>query len=183
MKQTLYLETSVVGAYLDNGEPFRRDLTIRWWEHELSEYDAFSSILVTRDDGASRAIQAAAGVDVAELLPDGRVVAGDAERHLRVFSPNGAVLADLELPVRMMSLRREGPRLIALPSYLAAASPPLVVDVEHPRVDARLEGHTGQVFSARWIARGRILTAGAEGTAHVWDGRIREGPASLPTRS
>ena len=33
MKQSIYLETSVVGAYLDNGEPFRRDLTIRWWEH------------------------------------------------------------------------------------------------------------------------------------------------------
>lgn len=49
MKQSLYLETSVVGAYLDNGEPFRRDLTIRWWEHELSEYRAFSSILVKRE--------------------------------------------------------------------------------------------------------------------------------------
>ena len=49
MKQSLYLETSVVGAYLDNGEPFRRDLTIRWWEHELSEYEAFSSILVRRE--------------------------------------------------------------------------------------------------------------------------------------
>ena len=49
MKQTLYLETSVVGAYLDNGEPFRRDLTIRWWEHELSEYQVFSSVLVRRE--------------------------------------------------------------------------------------------------------------------------------------
>ena len=49
MKLSLYLETSVVGAYLDNGEPFRRDLTIRWWEHELSEYRAFSSILVERE--------------------------------------------------------------------------------------------------------------------------------------
>lgn len=46
MKLRLYLETSVVGAYLDNGEPFRRDLTIRWWEHELQEYDAYSSLLV-----------------------------------------------------------------------------------------------------------------------------------------
>ena len=43
MKQGLYIETSVVGAYLDNGEPFRRDLTIRWWEHELSEYRAVVS--------------------------------------------------------------------------------------------------------------------------------------------
>lgn len=46
---SLYLETSVVGAYLDNSEPFRRDLTIRWWEHELCEYRAFSSILVQRE--------------------------------------------------------------------------------------------------------------------------------------
>ncbi len=38
MKQGLYLETSVIGAYLDNGEPFRRDLTIRWWEHEMPDY-------------------------------------------------------------------------------------------------------------------------------------------------
>jgi predicted nucleic acid-binding protein len=49
MKQTLYLETSVVGAYLDNDEPFRRDLTIRWWEHELDEYESYSSILVQRE--------------------------------------------------------------------------------------------------------------------------------------
>ena len=49
MKLSLYLETSVVGAYLDNGEPFRRDLTIRWWEHELSEYQPFVSPLVRRE--------------------------------------------------------------------------------------------------------------------------------------
>jgi len=49
MKLSLYLETSVVGAYLDNDEPFRRDLTIRWWEHEMSEYTVFSSQLVDRE--------------------------------------------------------------------------------------------------------------------------------------
>lgn len=49
MKQSIYLETSVIGAYLDNGEPFRRDLTIRWWEHELSEYRAVVSPLVVRE--------------------------------------------------------------------------------------------------------------------------------------
>ncbi len=49
MKLGLYLETSVVGAYLDNGDPFRRDITIRWWEHELSEYRVFSSDLVERE--------------------------------------------------------------------------------------------------------------------------------------
>jgi len=49
MKISLYLETSVVGAYLDNSDPFRRDITIRWWEHELSEYQAYSSSLVERE--------------------------------------------------------------------------------------------------------------------------------------
>ena len=49
MKLSVYLETSVIGAYLDNGDSFRRDLTIRWFERELSEYEAYSSILVTRE--------------------------------------------------------------------------------------------------------------------------------------
>ncbi len=49
MKLSLYLETSVIGAYLDNGDPFRRDLTIRWFEHELSEYHPYTSILVQRE--------------------------------------------------------------------------------------------------------------------------------------
>lgn len=49
MKLSVYLETSVIGAYLDNGDSFRRDLTIRWFERELSEYDAYSSILVRRE--------------------------------------------------------------------------------------------------------------------------------------
>ncbi len=49
MKLSLYLETSVIGAYLDAGDPFRRDLTIRWFEHELSEYRACTSILVQRE--------------------------------------------------------------------------------------------------------------------------------------
>jgi len=47
--QSIYLETSVIGAYLDNGEPFRRDMTIRWWEHEMSEYHAVISPLVVRE--------------------------------------------------------------------------------------------------------------------------------------
>jgi predicted nucleic acid-binding protein len=46
---TIYLETSVIGAYLDKGESFRRDLTIRWWEHELGNYLPFVSPLVVRE--------------------------------------------------------------------------------------------------------------------------------------
>jgi len=51
MKQNIYLETSVIGAYLDNGEPFRRDLTIRWWEHEMHDYRAVVSPLVAAELG------------------------------------------------------------------------------------------------------------------------------------
>jgi predicted nucleic acid-binding protein len=39
----------VIGAYLDNGEPFRRDLTIRWWEREMFEYRPCISPLVVRE--------------------------------------------------------------------------------------------------------------------------------------
>jgi predicted nucleic acid-binding protein len=46
---SLYLETSVIGAYLDRGESFRRDLTLRWWEHELPRYRTFVSPLVERE--------------------------------------------------------------------------------------------------------------------------------------
>lgn len=49
MPTSIYLETSVIGAYLDKGESFRRDLTIRWWEHELSNYRAHISPLVVRE--------------------------------------------------------------------------------------------------------------------------------------
>ena len=46
---TLYLETSVIGAYLDKGDSFRRDLTIRWWDHELRHYNVYISPLVERE--------------------------------------------------------------------------------------------------------------------------------------
>lgn len=49
MVTSIYLETSVIGAYLDKGDSFRRDLTIRWWEHELANYRAFVSPLVERE--------------------------------------------------------------------------------------------------------------------------------------
>jgi hypothetical protein len=49
MKLSLYIETSVIGAYLDNGDTYRRDLTIRWFEHELREYRVFTSQLTMRE--------------------------------------------------------------------------------------------------------------------------------------
>ena len=56
MKKSLYLETSVVGAYLDNGEPFRRDLTIRWWEHELADYSPYISPWLSENSSEPRSL-------------------------------------------------------------------------------------------------------------------------------
>jgi eukaryotic-like serine/threonine-protein kinase len=127
------------------------------------------SLIVTRDAGATLALTASGAIDVAELLPDGRLIASDAQRRLRIYDVSGAVLADLELPARMMSLRHDGARLIALADYARNTAAPLLIDLMRPRIVAQLEGHVGYVFSARWFG-GRIVTAGADGTARLWDG-------------
>lgn len=128
------------------------------------------SVLVTRDDSAGIALQVPAGIDAVEILPDGRIITADAERHLRVYGPDGVAVADLELPARIIALRPEGARLVALPSYIGNAAPPLLVELEGYRVIARLDAHVGLVFSARWVSGGRLLTAGADGTARMWEG-------------
>jgi WD40 repeat protein/serine/threonine protein kinase len=128
------------------------------------------SVRVVREDGSTLALQASGGVEAVALLPDGRILVADAERRLVEYAVDGTVLAALELPVRVMSLRREGARIVALANCLASAAPPLVIDLERHRVDARLEGHVGCVLSARWVSGGRVVTSGADGAARLWDG-------------
>jgi len=129
------------------------------------------SLLVTHDNGATLTLPSpAGGIDATEFLPDGRVIATDAHRRLRVYDPGGAVLADLELPMRVMSLQIKGTRLVTIPISTGDAAPPLLLDVERYRVVTQLEGHVGRVFAARWVAGNQILTAGADGTARLWDG-------------
>ncbi len=69
----------------------------------------------------------------------------------------------------MTTLRR---RVVALPSYSGNAAPPLLIDLERYRVIGQLEGHVGRVFSARWVSGRRIITAGADATARLWDGTM-----------
>jgi len=81
MKLSLYLETSVIGAYLDSTDTFRRDLTIRWFERELSEYEAFTSVLVEREleriDEPHRTgyLQIIKGLDRLELVDEISILA------------------------------------------------------------------------------------------------------------
>ncbi|HEX8114469.1 MAG TPA: protein kinase [Kofleriaceae bacterium] len=129
------------------------------------------SLLVTRDGGAQLVLPTAQGeIDAVGFLPDGRIVVSDERRRLRVYDPTGAPLADIELPARTMSLRPDGSRLIAIPLYTSNVTPPLLVDIERYRITAELKGHIGRVFSARWMPNGQILTAGADGTARLWNG-------------
>ena len=107
MKLSLYIETSVIGAYLDNGDTYRRDLTIRWFEHELKEYRVFTSQLTMReldrfeDPYRSSYLAIASGfetlgvADEASMLADGYVARGIFQRkfmadalHLAIASFN-----------------------------------------------------------------------------------------------
>jgi WD40 repeat protein len=133
------------------------------------------SLLVTRDNGAVLALPvapiSAGGIDVAGFLPDGRVVAADAQRRLRVYDPGGAILADLEVSTRVRTLRMslDSRRLITVSSFMGKADPPELWSLEHYRPIAQL-GDQGQVYSARFIAGGQIITACSDGAARLWDG-------------
>jgi WD40 repeat protein len=140
--------------------------------HDLVSGATDGSLLVTRDSLEPIALPTSgAGIDVAAILPDGRVVAADAHRRLRFYDPDRTtLLADLETPTRVRLLRvsPDGSHLITVPSYNGNAAPPLLWELVHyPRLIAPLEGHTEVVFSARFTTHG-IVTAGGDGTARLW---------------
>ncbi len=129
------------------------------------------SLLVTRDDGVQVVLpRSSGGIDAVELLSDGRVVVADAQRRIRIHDRGGTVLAELEIPMRVMSLRIDGTRLVTIPIYLDTPAPPLLLDLDRYRIVARLEGHVGRVVSARWVTGHQILTAGGDGTVRLWEG-------------
>lgn len=144
--------------------------------HDLVSGAVDGSLLVTHDGREPTALPvSAAGIDVAGLLLDGRVVAADASDHVRVYDANrGVVLATLEVPTRVRLLRPspDGLRLITIPTHAERPSPPILWDFERYQPIARLDGHghSGRVFSARFLDEGReIGTVGNDGTVRLWD--------------
>jgi WD40 repeat protein/serine/threonine protein kinase len=138
--------------------------------HDVASGSIDGSLMIAREGGALMRFPAAhAGIDVVAFTPDGGVLAVDADRRLRAYDRGGAFLAEVELPYRVMSLRIAGTRAIALQIDTGNAAAPVLIDLERHRVVAKLEGHVGWVFSARWVGS-RIITAGGDGTVRVWDG-------------
>jgi len=151
--------------------------------HDLVSGATDGSLLVARDGRDPIDLPVfPGGIDAAGFLPDGRVVAADTHRRLRVYDPDrGAVLADLPVPTRVRLLRSspDGQTLVTIPSFTGKAAPPVLWDLERYRLVAELlEGHVAFVYSARFVSGGReILTAGADGAARLWDGttgRLRQ---------
>ncbi len=132
------------------------------------------SLLVTRDGGTQIVLpKSSGGIDAAGFLPDGRVVAVDARRRLRIYGASGTVLAELESPARVRTLRMslDGRRLITVPSFTGEAASPTLWDAESYRAIAPLEDHgQGQVYAAQFVAGDQILTACGDGAARRWDG-------------
>jgi WD40 repeat protein len=132
------------------------------------------SLLVTRDNGALLVLPKSSwGIDAAGFLPDGRVVAADAQRRLRVYDASGVLLTDLEVSARVRTLRMspDSRHLITVPSVMGKAGPTELWDLEHYRLIAQLDGQgQGPVYSARFVAGGQIVTACGDGAARLWDG-------------
>lgn len=133
------------------------------------------TIQLTHDGQQPIALLAApVGIDAVGVLPDGRVVATDAGKHLHVISSSGVDV--LEAPTRITLLRpsTDG-RLVTLPgatipSLRGRADPAVLWDLRGRggHLIAELRGNLGRVVTARWTDRG-VVTVGADGTARLWD--------------
>ena len=150
--------------------------------HDLVTGAIDGTLLVTTDGREPTLLQSSpSAIDVAGLLADGRVVAVDATRKMRVYAPeSGRLLAEVDVPTRVGLLRpsSDARRLVTVPSFTGDTAPAVLWDLERYRRTATLAGNAGQVFSARFQAGDRaIITAGNDGAVRMWDGmtgRLRQ---------
>src|SRR5262249_40901769 len=126
--------------------------------HDLVSGATDGSLLVTRDGREPTVLPSSpGGIDAASFLADGRLVAVDARRRLRVIDPaRVAVLAELTMPSRVVMLRPspDGHRLVTIASHAGKPAPPILWDLDGYRLVAQLEDHVRRVLSARYVAAG-----------------------------
>jgi len=113
-----------------------------------------------------------AAIDAAAIAADGRVVAADAKRHLRVFETNGVVVAEFELASRVLALRisSNSRYVLTLSTFAGGVVAPQLWDIAQRRPVAQLSVKgQGRVYSGRFVAPGQIVTACGDGAARLWD--------------
>ena len=139
--------------------------------HSLVSGDIGGGLVVTREGREPVVLpREAAGLDAVGFLPDGRVIAADALRRLRVYSSGGARLAELLLDSRARALRisDDGKRLATVPRSATTPAPPELWDLERYQLVGKLVGDVGAVYAARFHSE-VLLTAGADNSVHMWD--------------
>lgn len=144
--------------------------------HDLVSGAVDGSLMLTHDGADPIALPTSpAGIDAVAILADGRVVAADASDRLRAIdADHHALLMDVTAPFRTRLLRpsSDGKRLVSISTASEQAAPALW-DLDQYGLVARLEGQI-RVFTARFVMSGsghEILTAGADGTARLWDAK------------
>ncbi|TMQ11967.1 MAG: hypothetical protein E6J90_33105 [Deltaproteobacteria bacterium] len=143
--------------------------------HDVVSGAVDGTLLVTRSGRAASLLAASGSIDAVGFSSNGHVVATDAHGRLHVINPDSrATIADIDVGTRIGLLRPSpsGDRLVAIP-IPASVGPPILVDLEQNQVVARLDGHIGRVFNARWVSGDRFLTTGDDGSVRMWDGNGR----------
>ena len=69
MKQSIYLDTSVVSAYFDDRIPYQRDVTREWWETTQISYDLLLSEVVLEELGRAQEPKQSKMLDLVKELP------------------------------------------------------------------------------------------------------------------
>ncbi|HET9623338.1 MAG TPA: protein kinase [Kofleriaceae bacterium] len=139
--------------------------------HDVISGSIDGTLIVSHDDGTQVELpRMPAGIDAAVFWPDGRLLASDAQRHLRVHDARGAIVGELGLAGRARMLRSstDGHRLLAVPTPFGSAAATELWDLEARRRVVEIPSDVG-VWGARLID-GDILTANADGTVKWWDG-------------
>jgi WD40 repeat protein len=148
---------------------------------ELVSGSSDGSLVVTPDGNDPVAVaKLPAAIDVAALLPDGRVVVADARPRLGVYrvARHSAPVVEHAMQARTTALRwsSDGQALLAIPTTATVQSP-LLWRLDDPSKSWQLDSHNTPVISARFANDNRaVLTGSGDGTARLWDaqtGRLR----------